>query len=603
MDKFSKSENYKSEYSCAVVKINELTPIEGSDFLAKTMVFGTQIVVRRDQISEGDLMLYAANETQLNERFLSVNNLYEIGERGKNANSEDVEAIMTEYAPIKEKADQIRYNIKNIKSAIESFNKNLKKHDKKLSKLRKELSEFTDEQVFGLEKDKADELNKKNNELNELTAKIEHIKQTIKNKQETVDQLTKEKDDLIASGKHIIDEAKKHCGFFNKYGRVKLIVLKGVPSFGFLFSPAELFKFDPSITLEDIENHVGEEFDTVNGELFVKAYVPPVKEPTQRNNTNKAQKKVKRFDRMVEGQFFFHYDTTQLQKAISTIKPDDVVDISVKLHGTSCIIGKLLVKQPIKLPLFKRCINKFIDFTGLFKSMRITDYNVEYGPVYTSRKVIKNQYIIQDVSDGYYDVDIWTAYGDIIYPYLTEGMTVYGEICGYVSGSEKMIQKNYDYGCKTGENVVMFYRITSDDENGKKREWELSEVYDWTIKLIERMKENNDENWRLIHPIDILYHGTLEDLYPNIDTETHWHDNVLEAMKNDTEHFGMEELEPLCKYYKSPREGIVLRIEGDLIRESFKLKCTKFLKAEGELMDVLTTSGDSADIEMIEAYS
>ena len=76
---FTKSDNFKSEYSCAVVKINELTPIEGSDFLAKTLVFGTQIVVRKDQVKEGDIMLYAANETQLNEVFLSVNNLFEIG--------------------------------------------------------------------------------------------------------------------------------------------------------------------------------------------------------------------------------------------------------------------------------------------------------------------------------------------------------------------------------------------------------------------------------------------------------------------------------------------------------------------------------------------
>jgi len=33
---FTKSENFKSEYSCAVVRIGKLTSIEGSDFLAKT---------------------------------------------------------------------------------------------------------------------------------------------------------------------------------------------------------------------------------------------------------------------------------------------------------------------------------------------------------------------------------------------------------------------------------------------------------------------------------------------------------------------------------------------------------------------------------------
>ena len=102
---FTKSENFKSEYSCAVVRLGELIPIEGSDFLAKTKVFGTQIVVRKDEIREGDIMVYAANETQLNERFLSLNNLYEIGCREKNANVEEVNAIMEAYEPIKKNAD------------------------------------------------------------------------------------------------------------------------------------------------------------------------------------------------------------------------------------------------------------------------------------------------------------------------------------------------------------------------------------------------------------------------------------------------------------------------------------------------------------------
>ena len=53
------SENGKSEYCCSVVKISELTPIEGSDFLAKTNVLGTQIVVRKDMVKEGDIMFYA----------------------------------------------------------------------------------------------------------------------------------------------------------------------------------------------------------------------------------------------------------------------------------------------------------------------------------------------------------------------------------------------------------------------------------------------------------------------------------------------------------------------------------------------------------------
>lgn len=584
---FTKSERFKSEYSCAVVRVGELTPIEGSDFLAKTLVFGTQIVVRKDLVKEGDIMLYAANETQLNEKFLSVNNLFEIGERDRNSNHEEINKIMAEYEPTKAAVTVLKDKIKSIKSKSSLIAKDIDKTNKKIAKLTTSSS---------------------NNE--EILVKISELQSANQRKVEMLEKLNaesaklvEEKNKLIENSQHIIDKAKELCGFFNKYGRVKLITLKGEPSFGFLFAPESLFAFDPSITKEDVENYVGEEFDTVNGELFVKAYVPYVKEPTPRNNMKRAQKRVKKFDRLVEGEFTFHYDTTQLQKSMDRIKPTDVVDITPKVHGTSAIFGNLIVKNPIKLPFFQRMYNKLIDISGLFKSMRIKDYELVYGPIFSSRKVIKNEYINENTNNGYYESDIWSEYGNFLYPYLDKGMTVYGEIVGYISNSQKMIQKNYDYGCNEGENKIMFYRITTNGENGRKIEWEIPQIKEWTEKLIDKMLANNDENYHRIMPIPILYHGTLGDLYDGIDETEHWHENVLEAMKNDKDNFKMEELEPLCKFHEVPREGIVLRIEKDPIKEAFKLKCTRFLGDESKLMDELAKGGEEVDIEMMEAYS
>ena len=50
--------------------------------------------------------------------------------------------------------------------------------------------------------------------------------------------------------------------------------------------------------------------------------------------------------------------------------------------------------------------------------------------------------------------------------------------------------------------------------------------------------------------------------------------------------------EPLCRN-KIPREGIVLRIDHDPIKEAFKLKTLKFLGKEAELIDM-----GEVDIEM-----
>jgi hypothetical protein len=236
--------------------------------------------------------------------------------------------------------------------------------------------------------------------------------------------------------------------------------------------------------------------------------------------------------------------------------------------------------------------NKFVDFTGILRSKRIKDWEEVYGPVYSSRKVIKNRYINKEVNGGFYEKDVWSEWGDIIYPYIEPGMTIYGEICGYVTGTESMIQKTYDYGCEVGKNKMMVYRITTTNENGTKREWEISEVKEWTERLVKEHPEIADR----IHVIDVLYHGTLQDLYPELSLTEHWHENVVANLRNDKKRFHMETNDPLCKN-KVPFEGIVLRIDGDEIKEAFKLKCEKFLSKERKDMDE-----GNVDIEMVNNY-
>lgn len=88
-----------------------------------------------------------------------------------------------------------------------------------------------------------------------------------------------------------------------------------------------------------------------------------------------------------------------------------------------------------------------------------------------------------------------------------------------------------------------------------------------------------------------LYHGTLKDLYPDIQVDENWHTNILEAMKSDKEHFGMEENEPLC-LNKVPREGICIRKFQDPLRECFKLKTQSF-----KLKEALQYDEGEVDIE------
>ena len=59
---FTMSAEGKSEYCCNAVKIGEIKPIDGSDFLGETMVNGQSVVVMKYQVHEGDVYFYAANE-------------------------------------------------------------------------------------------------------------------------------------------------------------------------------------------------------------------------------------------------------------------------------------------------------------------------------------------------------------------------------------------------------------------------------------------------------------------------------------------------------------------------------------------------------------
>lgn len=304
--------------------------------------------------------------------------------------------------------------------------------------------------------------------------------------------------------------------------------------------------------------------------------------------------------------------TVNLNKEISQFSPGDKVSISVKLHGTSICIGNVLIKKPVYLSGPSLLINKVRktklqklikesrtsksytsrvraskEIEKLQKSIK-TSWTTGYGVVYSSRKVVKNQYINKKVNGGFYGTDVWADYYRLLKDLIPEGYELFGEIVGFVSGSSTYIQKNYDYGCKQGENKLMIYRITV-KENDKKRELDVPEVLDFTKKLI----KNHPELKNKIHPIDLLYNGTLGDLYSDLDPENHWHENVLERLKND---FGMEQNEPL-NIKKMPREGIVLRKDGDPVAEAFKLKTNAFLLLESKAID----KGE-VDIEMSEGY-
>lgn len=375
----------------------------------------------------------------------------------------------------------------------------------------------------------------------------------------------------LYSDKELNRNPESKPGFFSKNGRVKAIKLKGLPSEGFLlpFSHLQAWIMD-SVNVELPEQEDGTEFDEAehNGKTFwiSKKYIVPTQIPAfERKGKSKYDKNLKKFNRIREDQFHFHYDTVLLRKCPHVIGPNDLIHISSKWHGTSGISSYVLCHQQLN---WKQKIAKWL--TG-----EIFD---KYDYIYSSRSVIKNKYLNKEVTAGYYGCDVWAEADKVLRPFLDKGMTLYYEIVGFLP-TGNYIQKNYDYGCippknaeeyKEGENFKIYiYRITTTNVDGKIHEWSAHEVQIWC--------KNNG-----LRPVTEFYYGYAKDLYKDLAPTEHWTENFLQRLADD-KNFFMEQNSPECNN-KVPHEGIVIKKEN-MVSEAWKLKCFKFLGKEQEAAD------------------
>ena len=103
--------------------------------------------------------------------------------------------------------------------------------------------------------------------------------------------------------------------------------------------------------------------------------------------------------------------TTLIKKCPNVIKPNDLISITEKVHGTSTIHARVLCKRELT---WKQKIARWL--TG----HEFDDYDY----LYSSRTVIKNRFFNKKASDGFYGVDVWKYADEILKPLLQKGMTL-----------------------------------------------------------------------------------------------------------------------------------------------------------------------------------
>lgn len=366
---------------------------------------------------------------------------------------------------------------------------------------------------------------------------------------------------------HLI-KAKSFCGFFEANGRVKTIKIRGVYSMGFAMLANSITAMDSVFSVVDWASLDGLRFDVANGETICWKHIvkQPIeyKRPPQKFYEKTMRKLLKNNKNLVDGQFRLHYDTEHLSNVISGISPYTFADVTVKFDGAAGCVSNVLVNK--KLNVLQR-LAKWVGFP-----VKDKDYYV----IYASHRVIKNEEINPLVTEGFYGVDIWKPVYELLKDALTEGQSIYGEVVGYVNGTNEMIQPDRDYGCKPGEWKFMIYRITTTDETGNVVEWDVSKIVTWVTEMC---KCFSDLSEHLIAPV-VLYSGKLSDMY-NIDPELDdWSDKFIDAVANDVDRLGMELDEPLCNIV-GPREGVVFRI----CDKAYKFKSKRHCLLESERAD------------------
>lgn len=247
---------------------------------------------------------------------------------------------------------------------------------------------------------------------------------------------------------------------------IRALRLRGEKSDG-LFCPLSSFK--EFCNLDDL--NVGDQITTLNGITICEKYIPRGNFHNQRSDKSRATKKPKV---NLAPLFAEHKDTEQLRYNLSAFHQGDVIEVTLKLHGTSGRSGYLPILQPeTKKTFLDRILRRPV--TPTYK----------WGYIHGTRHIVLGD--SKDMNGGFYGSNNFRIeHGQKFEGKLQKGETVYYEIVGYLpdgspimpSGSNKKngIDKNFiklygaetvfSYGCAVGQSEIYVYRMTMINDDG-----------------------------------------------------------------------------------------------------------------------------------------
>ena len=319
---------------------------------------------------------------------------------------------------------------------------------------------------------------------------------------------------------------------------------------------------------------IGDTIDVVNGHDICIKYIPR-RNPARMGNINEGNKtRKKKF--AVAPLFTEHADTEQLAYNLDAFKSGDLVEITLKMHGTS--------QRTAYLPVFKGYKRSFMD-----KIMRREGTPIyDWGYVSGTRRVV-----LDDYEGGFYGSNAFRErHSKVFEGKLHKGEEVYYEVVGYTDTgapimgdcankklNDKAFIKQYgeitrfSYGCDSPFSELYVYRMTMTNEDG--------DVVEYTPDYMRYRCEQMG-----VKTVPVMWIGFIPENPASAEDDTisagEWIRNVAERFYDGPDPIGKTHV----------REGVVCRIINRpkfaaYKHKNFAFKCLEgIVKADAEAPDM-----------------
>lgn len=410
-----------------------------------------------------------------------------------------------------------------------------------------------------------------------------------------------EKNNLVRK----LDENGNNIGGYLEPNKrnIRAMRFRGSKSEG-LFMPLETLVYTGKTQFE-----VGEKIDVVNGYEICKKYIPKGKKISNPRNYNKARKKKVPISPL----FAEHADTEQLVYNMDAFLENDIVEMTLKMHGTSGRTGYLPVFQGYtsKFPLFNSLARLKTPPTGK-AARKLYDIAISHAtPVYDWGYVTGTRRVVLDNFEGgfYGDNAFREQHAKFFEGKLNKGETVYYEIVGFTTTgapimssvannkiSDKEFTKQYgktttfSYGCKENESACYVYRMTMTNEDG--------DIVEYPPDYMRYRCEQMGAKY-----VPVLWRGIVPDKLPivfDMETETDYQETPGDYIKEIAEQY-YDGPDPIGKDHV--REGVVIRILNRPKFCAYKHKNFSFKVLEGIAKDLAAEPDMEEAQEVIENES